>query len=196
MVDIGKSILSSKEPRTLMLAQPNALRQGTEAGDVTHVVKRRRLPLGQFLPGDEKLAQAYAYWNAKRHNGLLPARRDIDVLDLRPLMGWMHLVDVGGRDPADYTYRLLGSAVRLGHAPNVNSFRLGDYAPGPYRDSLYEDYSAVCFTGVPSYQQVVALLSYVKYSYSRLVLPMAEDGRRVDMLMVCINKRQFSDFTL
>jgi PAS domain len=166
------------------------------ATQVADAVKRRRLPLSEFLSGDEKLAQAYAYWQSKRQGGTLPSRRNIDVLDLRTLMGWMHLVEVGGREPSDYTYRLLGSSVRMNHAPNANSFRLGDYAPGPYRDALFEDYSSVCFTGVPSYQQVVAMMSYIKYSYSRLILPLAEDGRKVDMLMVCINKREFDDFTL
>lgn len=179
----------------VMLAEFNKASPVPKTGD-DDVVKRRNLPIEKFLPGDEKLAKAFAYWEAKRKDGLLPARKEIDVLDLRPLIGWMHLVEVGGREPANYAYRLLGSAVRLNHAPNVNSFRLGDYRPGPYRDSLYEDYSSVAFTGAPSYQQVVAMLAYVQYSYSRLILPMADDGRQVDTLLVCINKRKFDDFTL
>jgi hypothetical protein len=180
-----------------MLAQFDPREPAKPQGDdVAQAVKRRNLPLDRFLAGDEKLAKALAYWSSKRRDGLLPSRRDIDVIDLRHLMGWMHLVDVGGREPPDYTYRVLGSSVRLGHAPNINSFRLGDYAPGPYRDSLFEDYSSVCFTGVPLYQQVVALLAYVQYSYSRLILPTADDGRRVDTLIVCINKRSFDDFKL
>jgi hypothetical protein len=164
--------------------------------EVGEVVKRRRLPISDFAAEDDKLAKAHGYWQSKRVDGLLPARKDLDIIELRPLMGWMHVVEVGGRQPADYTYRLLGTSVRLSHAPNATSFRLGDYAEGPYRDALFEDYSAVCFTGVPAYQHVVAMLSYVKYSYSRLILPLAEDGRKVDTLMVCINKREFKDLTL
>ena len=43
---------------------------------------------------------------------------------------------------------------------------------------------------------IIAMVDHVKYSYSRLILPLADDGRRVNMLLVCINDRMFDDFSL
>ena len=39
-------------------------------------------------------------------------------------------------------------------------------------------------------------LAFIQYSYSRLFLPMATDGRAVDGLIICINARKFPDFTI
>ncbi|HEX7084832.1 MAG TPA: PAS domain-containing protein [Vicinamibacterales bacterium] len=167
-----------------------------QVDDEADVVKRRRLPLNEFAPGDQHLADAYAYWVTKRRDGLLPSRKDIDVLNLRPLIGWMHIVDTSAPDAADYRYRLFGTAIRLERLWDFRNFRIGDYPSKVYRQMLLEDYGAVAFSGVPSYHHVVAMLGYIRYSYSRLILPMAEDGRRVDTLLVCINKRTFDDFTL
>ena len=55
---------------------------------------------------------------------------------------------------------------------------------------------SVCFTGVPCYQHIVALIDFIQYSYSRLIVPMATDGRAVDGLIICINARKFPDFTI
>ncbi len=164
--------------------------------DAADVVKRRRLPLTGFAPEDAKLLEAYGYWESRRRDGLLPARKDIDVLDLRPLMGWMHLVDTSDKDPNNYSFRLFGSSVRMDGSRNYQNLRIGDYYSKPYRETLIEDYGSVVFTGVPALHQVVALLNYLKYSYVRLILPLADDGRTVNMLLVCINKRTFTDFAV
>jgi hypothetical protein len=165
----------------------------TDDGDI---VKRRRLPLDQMAPEDAKLAKAFAYWSSKRKDGLLPARRDIDVVDLRFLMGWMHLVDTSDPKPENYSFRLFGTSVRMDGSRNYQDFRIGDYYAKCYREALIEDYSSVVFTGVPAMHQIVALLNYLKYSYTRLILPLADDGKTVNMLLVCINKRTFADFSL
>jgi hypothetical protein len=70
------------------------------------------------------------------------------------------------------------------------------YASKTMRDATIEDYQSVCFTGVPCYQHIVALIDFIQYSYSRLILPMATDGRAVDGLIICINARKFPDFTI
>ena len=175
-------------------AQFNPLRPGGGSGDyAADTVTRRRLPLSEFAPQDQKLGEAYAYWQSKRRDGLLPSRRDIDILDLRPLMGWTHLVDTTSSTPAEYRYRLVGTAVRIEATQDFKDFRLGDYPSKIYRDSLLEDYGAVVFSGVPSLHHIVAVINYVSYNYTRLILPMADDWRHVDSLMVCVNRRSPKD---
>jgi PAS domain len=165
-----------------------------KSSDAADIVKRRRLPLSDFASEDTKLSQAHAYWNSKRQGGLLPPRRDIDIVDLRPLIGFMHLVDVVDAAAGQFKFRLHGTRVRLGQSFSENVVE--NISSKAMRDAAVEDYQSVCFTGVPCYQHVVALVDFVQYSYSRLILPMATDGRAVDALMICINARKFSDFSL
>lgn len=165
-----------------------------QTDDTTDVVKRRRLPLSEFALEDNKLAQALAYWESKRRNGLLPSRREIDIVDLRPLIGFMHLVDVVDAAAGQFKFRLHGTRVRIGQSFSENIVER--FSSKTMRDATIEDYQSVCFTGVPCYQQIVALVDFIQYSYSRLILPMASDGRTVDALMICINARKFPDFSI
>ncbi len=160
------------------------------------IVRRRRYPVDQIDDMDAALRKALTVWESKGRDGLLPARKDIDVLDLRPLIGRIHLVDVSDPDPANYRFRLFGSAIRFDGDKNYTNFAIGAHTSPSYRQALMEDYAAVTFTGTPSYQQVVAVVNFQRYSYSRLILPLADDGRRVDQLMVCIHKRKFADLAV
>ena len=127
--------------------------------DYPDVVKRRRLPLSEISPEDAKLVAAYEYWQAKRKGGLLPSRKDIDVIDLRPVIGKTHIVDVSREDPASFRFRLFGSSV-----PDVlnqsNDKSIGDLTSKALQKSVIEDYTAVCFTGTPAYHHVVAMLDF------------------------------------
>jgi len=164
--------------------------------DERDVVKRRRLSLSDIPPEDQKLLDAYRYWQSKRVNNLLPARKEIDILNLRPVLGRTHLIDVRTDNPADYRIKLYGSMVPIGRGRDLTNLPIGQYPSRAYSRALIEDYQQVCLTGVPCYQQVVASLDFVPYSYGRLILPLADDGRRVDTLLVCINPRKFTDLAV
>lgn len=159
------------------------------------IVKRRRMPVREISPEDAKLVAAYSYWESKRRGGLLPSRKDIDVIDLRPVIGKTHIVDVAQENPASFQFRLFGSSV-----PDVlnqsSEKSLGDVVSKALQKSVIEDYTAVCFTGTPAYHHVAAMLDFVVHSYARLILPLADDGRRVDKLIVCVNARTFPDLVV
>jgi hypothetical protein len=106
------------------------------------------------------------------------------------------MVDVGAEDPMQYRFRVYGTSVRQVVQQDSAEILLGACPSKALREAAIEDYTAVVFSGTPAYHQIVALIDYVTYSYSRLILPLAEDGRRVNMLMVCINARRFPDLTL
>lgn len=167
-----------------------------ECCDQRDVVKRRRYALHQIPAEDGDLAMAYRYWDSLRQDGLLPARRDIDIVKLRPLASKLHLVDVYGDDQPRFRFRLYGSGIPLDGFRNYTSLEIEDYPSQAYSRSLIEDYSAVSFTGVPCYQHVVARIDFIGHSYSRLIAPLADDGRRVNALMVCIRLRGFDDLTV
>ena len=167
-----------------------------EIADGRDIVKRRRFALEKIPSEDADLTAAWRYWESLRKDGLLPSRKDIDILKLRPLASKIHLVDVSADDPPRFRYRLYGSGIPLDSFRNHTNMVLDEYPSEAYRQATIQDYEAVCFTGVPSYQQVVARIDYISHGYSRLIAPLAENGRRVDTLMVCIRLRKFDDFTI
>jgi hypothetical protein len=105
-------------------------------------------------------------------------------------------VDVTAQDPMDYRFRLYGSKVRLNRFRNYTNQRVGDLPSAPYRKTVIEDYSSVVWSGTPLYQNIVARLQSIRYSYSRLLLPLAEDGRKVNMLIICTRDRPFADLSV
>jgi hypothetical protein len=85
---------------------------------------------------------------------------------------------------------------RINNGESYTGRGIADHPSEVYRRMAIEDYGAVAFTGTPAYHHVVALLDFVRYSYSRLILPLADDGRHVNMLMSGIVKRHFDDLRI
>ncbi len=165
-----------------------------EIADDRDIVKRRRMPLAEIPQADKVLGEALAYWQSLRQDGLLPSRDDVDVLDLRPLVGNIHLVDVGD-DPSDIRFGLYGTRVPLQNYKDFTGKGPGMVGSAAYSQAVMEDYKAVQATGTPCYQHIVARIDYIVHSYARLILPLADDGRHVNKLLVCINVRPFEDLT-
>ncbi len=179
-----------------MTAVPQTERAAAEVGLLEDIVVRRTQPLAILQAEDPDLNVVFEYWRSCSREGLLPQRKDIDVLQLKPVLGHTHLVDVTAQDPMDYRYRLYGSKVRLNRFRNYTNQRVGDLPSAPYRKTVIEDYSSVVWSGTPLYQNIVARLQSIRYSYSRLLLPLAEDGRKVNMLIICTRDRPFVDLSV
>jgi hypothetical protein len=153
------------------------------------VFKRVRLGLGDMCPADKRLEEMLRYWSDLRSGGRLPARPQIDHLALKPMMGWIHVVDTTAPSPGRYFYRLWGSSVRLDSGKDHTRMTLGD-CPWPLlRDGAMQDYGNVVATGEPTYHLISHTIDYTQHSIARLLLPLASDGRRVDQLLVLINER-------
>ena len=59
---------------------------------------------------DDRLRDLYRYWAEKKHNRPLPARVDLDPMEIPQLLQNIVLVDVVG-EPPRFRYRLVGTAV-------------------------------------------------------------------------------------
>lgn len=132
----------------------------------------------------------YAYWRGKRgHGGKLPARADIDPVDLRALLPRLALIDVL-RDDAGlaFRYRLTGTEIvdRAGRDPTGKRFE--DLYSGDYLATANATYREVVETGRPhTSDRVYPLVPGREYmSYDRLLLPLASDGSTVDMIMLLV----------
>ncbi|HYL57295.1 MAG TPA: PAS domain-containing protein, partial [Candidatus Acidoferrales bacterium] len=78
------------------------------------------------------LSHLLAYWRCKAGARAMPARADIDPLDLREHMGWMILTDVAS-SPLRFRFRLIGAEVtRLVGRDSTGKFWDEIYAPAIY----------------------------------------------------------------
>jgi hypothetical protein len=128
------------------------------------------------------LCHVVNYWCAKRKGRRMPARYDIDPLELRRLLPNIYLIDVLGS--SRYRYRLVGTTItgRLrtdstGHF--VDESLYGENAP-----LIVEMYDHVVDNRSPVINRGQSFWSEVDWmSYTSAVLPLSIDGETVTMMM-------------
>jgi len=132
-----------------------------------------------------KNEQVLAYWRRKAGQRAMPSRADLDpVIDLPKLTMHLFLVDVE-RGAMRFRFRLVGTGV-VDH--------VGRDMTGKYLDELFdhekhyievkEDYLEVVRSRMPR-RGVVRFFSELRgmtANYERLLLPMSDDGQRVNLL--------------
>ncbi len=103
--------------------------------------------------------------------------------------GRAHVLDTSESEPTGYRFRLWGAANSYGTGYTEKS--LGQMPMGLMRENALEDYREVVLTGCSRYHLINVTEDRVAYSYARLLLPLANDGRRVDHILALINEREF-----
>jgi hypothetical protein len=167
------------------LSGPRGPVMKAQTGDYSKCLSR---PLDSISLEDEWLGQLLRYWRSVRSGWRLPSCESLDPLQLLNIArGRAHIVDTSDSDPEGYRFRIWGTVNSYGGGHDNKT--LGDMPTGSMRDNAIEDYWEVVSTGVPTYQLINHVEKNVPYSYARLLLPLAADGRRVDRLVVLINER-------
>lgn len=130
------------------------------------------------------LVKIYQYWNAKRGARSMPARSDIDPVDLKPLLPLLILIDVVP-DPRRYVYRLVGThevEMRRGD-PTGKPVEEAYYGENPEDTTYYLD--RVARTRQPAlYRGTYQPLSTRTQREDVIFLPLSKDGEAVNMIMV------------
>jgi hypothetical protein len=175
----------------LGLSRPRAAAARTRprAGDSSERLAR---PLDAIGPDDGWLRELLAAWRHACAGRRLPSIESLDSFELLNIArGRAHIVDTRDAHPGGYRFRLWGTvnSYGSGHANKT----LGEMPAGPMRDAAIEDYRDIVATGRPSYQLIYHVEDRRPYSYARLVLPLAADGRRIDRLIVLINERPLAE---
>jgi hypothetical protein len=124
-----------------------------------------------------------SYWEQKRAGGKLPARADMDPVDLKPVLGWLSLIDVRTTAPR-FALRLLGST----HPPRAFGPKQGQdismMQPVAYRDAVTAQYETTLGRCTPTLHENVLSFGSHRFRYQRIALPLAKDHVTPDMLMV------------
>jgi len=131
----------------------------------------------------------YDYWDGRRRGGLLPGRGDIDPLDFPRLLPRIALIDVIQEAPAPhFRYRLAGTEITIHAARDPTGKRFDALYEGDYLTTALKTYRDILDAGTPHLsERVFPMFEGREFlRYDRLILPLARDGREIDMLLLLI----------
>lgn len=125
----------------------------------------------------------FAYWNAKRGARAMPARGDLDPLEMRLWLPQTMLFEP--LDSGDFRVRLVGTDVRERISVEMTG-RLASELPTSREvvQTVVEEFREVLRRGRPTYRRHEHLnaITGKPLRFERLLAPLSNDGRRVDML--------------
>jgi hypothetical protein len=133
-----------------------------------------------------RLRDAHAYWDVLRGGRAMPARGDIDPVEMRGFLPFVMLIDV--LDPLDFQYRLIGTEVRNISQRNYTGMRFSAL-PGKGPESVVwagcEEVvrSKVPYSRTPPYVGPEAHLRRCE----NLLLPLSDDGFNVTTILKVIS---------
>ncbi len=137
-------------------------------------------------PWSENVKAAYQYWLSKYVPDRLPGRQQIDPVEIPRLLPGIWLLDIS-RVPFRLRYRLVGTSIvdAMGFDPTG---RWLDEAHPHTRENpdFFARYERVSEMKITSRRKGRALLwTHNDYrTVENIVLPLASDGHRVDIIMV------------
>ncbi len=134
-------------------------------------------------PQEKELKDILAYWESKRADRAMPARRDIDPLEIPKLLPRLLMVDTAERLD-DFCYRLYGTEVCKGFENDRTGLHFSQLPRIENYDVVYGGYWRTYVEKTPVYfhgQIVSEARNYIRYS--RLTLPLSDDGAAVDIIL-------------
>jgi hypothetical protein len=139
----------------------------------------------ELPPCDARIAELYRYWLSIRPKpGLLPGRKQLSPAAIPRLLRWIWLVDVQ-RAPLRFKYRLVGTEHVEAAKFDPTGLWYDEVHPRFALSSAYPQFTAVAENAaIAFYRGPPVYVIDAKFKIiERLILPMATDGRNIDMLL-------------
>ncbi len=140
---------------------------------------------------DARLSRLYDLWLERRGPRVLPERSDFDPVRLKPWLGNLALIEVG--EDREYRYRLYGTNFVFRFGVEMTGRTVEDLPP-EQSAAIREDYDAVVDSVRPLSRRYTSRFDIIDLhrrldsqrleTWERLVLPLANGGDAVAMLMV------------
>ena len=114
----------------------------------------------------------------------MPARSDIDPIELKSVLPNLILLDVQV-SPLDFRYRVAGTRTYDIFGMDLTGRSVRDLGPGPVSDGVWASLASLARDGAPQYVQLEFTTAdgYAR-SYRVLRLPLGDDGKTVDRVLV------------
>jgi len=135
-----------------------------------------------FQDADPRLRQVYDYWQQKRGTRAMPARRDIEPMELKAVLPQLILVDV--EEGPRFRYRLFGTAVVEAFGSDPTGKYIDEVMVGAYKAFLLGLYNDMLASKKPIYStSIYGTKRDTKLWTQRLMLPLSSDGQAVDKVL-------------
>ena len=131
------------------------------------------------------LRRLVAHWHRIRGDRRMPARADLDPLDVRFAIGHISLIDVH-RDPLRFYFRLDGTKQVELFGIDCTRRYLDDAMPPDHVAMANASFRDVVKHGEPRYHRRQIVFHERLIDYEVVILPFSNDGERVDLLMTGI----------
>jgi hypothetical protein len=130
-----------------------------------------------------RLRSVYQHWTAIRGARALPARRDVDPLEMRGALG---ILMIARYEPAhdDFRVSLFGTELARLRCGDATGRLIGTLQPPRYAAFVRQHYRKVMDAGLPSLDRVVLAAGAPLVDYTRLALPLAESGDTAEAVLV------------
>lgn len=147
--------------------------------------------LGKAEISRENLRRLVDHWEGLRASDGLPTRQDVRPENLRFMLPQVMLVDVhrrptGAPAPAEFSFRfrLVGTRIEETGHPGLQGHWAHELNPLPYRRLVLQAYCEAVREAAPNFYRLALDHAKQKLRYERVTLPLADDGRTVDTLLV------------
>lgn len=138
-----------------------------------------------FLPAPRhsKIRLLHGYWLARRGARLMPARADIDPVDIPALLPHILMYNVDA--PGQYTVRLVGEAVQAFVGKNTTGQPAGTCMPDFSAKMMIQILDAVVAERAPKFRAGKAHWRPDKQhrTYEACFLPLSPDGNAINIIL-------------
>ena len=132
----------------------------------------------------ERVRAIYRYWDSKRKGRRMPARADLDPLDIPRFLPDICPVDVVP-DERKYVYRLIGTNEAAMRGRDPTGLPVGQGYFGTSKESVFLNYDGVAQSRAPRLDRDPSLTSDNRFiQHESIFLPLSDDGQRVNMILV------------
>lgn len=129
------------------------------------------------------LQHLYDYWRQKRGTRALPARRDLDPVEIPSILPNVILLDVVS-ETQRMRARVVGTKVVGWYGSDYTGKYLDEIDFGDQRDQVLSDYRACLSSAKPQLEfRQFRTDSDILIRMERVILPLSDDGETVNMLL-------------
>lgn len=132
---------------------------------------------------DRVLRAALDYWEGKRAGRAMPQRRDIEPMELRPVLPHLQITEVidGG---SRFRYRLVGTAIVEAFGAEFTGRYVDELVSGERDSFVHACYRAVCASRRPAFvRSKYVTTKNIDLTANRVLMPLSEDGHEVNRIL-------------
>lgn len=131
-----------------------------------------------------RLQRLYDYWSAKRGGREMPARADLDPIDMTFVIGNVILVDVFDETPPRFRIRLHGTNLSQRVGYELTGKMLDELPVTEFRALAQQSFEHVVRTREVLYANRDRVIDDRFARYETVIMPLSADGARVDRLLI------------